>query len=123
MFTNDHYTAVTVPNATQALTYLAEHQLVAAQRLAWELMTADSLRRHAVHHDDIRLDEAAEVTEAGVLRGGVDIWQYAARVTLELQDSIGNAEGAVLHHNTLILAGYMNDIPAEQVAAQLDWFI
>lgn len=74
-------------------------------------------------HDDIRLDEAAEVTEAGVLRGEVDIWQYAARVTLALQDSIDNAEGAVLHHNTLILAGYMNDIPAEQVAAQLDWFI
>lgn len=118
-----HSPTVTPPEPTEALRYLAAHHLVAAERLALELMTADSLRRHAAHHDDVRFDEAPELTETAVRRGEVDIWQYAARVTLALQDSIDNAESAVLNHHGIVLAGYLNDVTPSAVAAQLDWFI
>lgn len=109
--------------AEQAVTYLVVFQVPALQRLAREHFTADALRKLAADHPHVRFNEAPEPSAVEVACGKPDIWVYAARVVLRLQDSVGRAELALFDHHTLVLAGYLNDIPAHAVASQLDWFI
>lgn len=120
MFHDHTYTQLPTPQ--EALAYLTEHQMPALQRLAREHITADRLREHSVHHGTCFCEEPApSPTETSC--GKVDIWTYAARVVLVLQESIGDAEAIVFAHDRLVSVGYEFDFPAHAVAAQIDWYL
>lgn len=117
-----HHSYIELPTSQEALAYLNEHQMPALQRLAREHITADRLREHAVHHGTCFGEEPVP-SPAEISRGKVDIWTYAARVLLHLQESISDAEAIVIEHDRLVAAGYQHDFPAHAVAAQIDWFL
>lgn len=120
MFHDDTY--IQLPTPQDALAYLSERQMPALQRLAREHITADRLRSRASFPLNC-FGAMGTPSPSQASDGKVDIWVYAARVQLHLQDSIGDAEEIVLEHDRLIAAGWENDFPAHAVAYQIDWYL
>lgn len=119
--THDH-TYIQLPTPQDALAYLSEHQMPALQRLAREHITADRLRENEVNHGH-SFGEVRTRSHTEISSGKVDIWTYVARVVLELQESVGDAETIVFAHDRLVAVGYEYDFPAYALAEQIDWYL